>query len=92
MTQFNDLDALIGRRIRLRKTQLRIEAKSLAADVKITIARLQAFEAGTERVGAALLAEIAAALGVSSAFFYSAPRTGFSRRRQTQAESRAGAR
>jgi transcriptional regulator with XRE-family HTH domain len=88
MTQFNNVDTLIGRRIRPRKIQLGIETKSLAASVKITEARLKAFEAGRESIGAELLAEIAGALGVSSAYFFSAPRTDFAPRRHTQIDVR----
>jgi hypothetical protein len=92
MTQFNKLDTIIGRRIRLRKIQLGIETKSLAASVKITEARLKAFEVGRDSIGAELLAEIAGALGVSSAYFFSAPRTGFAPSRLTQIDVRDGVR
>jgi transcriptional regulator with XRE-family HTH domain len=92
MAQLRNMDSIIGRRIRLRKIQLGIEAKSLAASVNITVARLQAFEAGRETIDAALLAEIAGALGVSSAYFFSAPRTGFAPKRQTQMDVRESAR
>jgi transcriptional regulator with XRE-family HTH domain len=92
MTQLNNMDTLIGRRIRLREIQLGIETKSLAASVRITEARLQAFEAGRDSIGAELLAEIAGALGVSSAYFFSAPRTGFAPRRHTQTDVRKGVR
>jgi hypothetical protein len=60
--------------------------------VNIVEARLHAFETGRESVDAELLAEIAGALGVSSAYFYSAPRTGIAPRRQRQVALREGAR
>ena len=92
MAQVKNLDTLVGRRIRLRRIQLGIEAKSLAASVKIAEARLQAFELGRESISVELLAEIAGALGVSSAYFYSAPRTGFAPRKQTQMAPRQAVR
>jgi hypothetical protein len=59
--------------------------------VKIAEGRLHAFEAGRESIDAKILADIAGALGVSSAYFYSAPRTG-SALRQTQMASREAVR
>ena len=75
MAQLNSTDTLIGRRIRLRRIQRGIKTKSLAASVKITEARLQAFEAGRETIEAELLAEIAGALDVSAAYLFSPLRT-----------------
>jgi transcriptional regulator with XRE-family HTH domain len=92
MTQVNSADTLIGRRIRLRRIQLGIKTKPLATSVKITEARLQEFEAGRESIGVELLAEIAGALGVSSAYFFSAPRTRFAPRRSPELDVREGAR
>ncbi|WP_374547415.1 helix-turn-helix domain-containing protein [Rhodoblastus sp.] len=92
MAQVKNLDALVGRRIRLRRIQLGIEAKSLAASVKVAEARLQAFELGRESICVELLAEIAGALGVSSAYFYSAPRTGLAPRKQTRMAPRQAVR
>jgi transcriptional regulator with XRE-family HTH domain len=91
MAHLNKADRRIGRRIRLRRIQLGIESKSLAASAKITEARLQAFEAGRESIGAELLAEIAGALGASSAYFFSPLRTGFKPKRQTQMDIHPGA-
>jgi len=84
MARLKTVDALVGRRIRLRRIQLKIDARSLAADVRIKEARLHAYEAGQESVGAALLAEIAGVLDVSSAYFYSAPPSGGATKKQTQ--------
>lgn len=92
MAQVNNADTLIGRRIRLRRIQLGIKTKSLAASVKITEARLQEFEAGRENISAELVAEIAGALGVSSAYFFSAPRTRLAPGRHTQVDVREGVR
>jgi hypothetical protein len=92
MTQINNADTLIGRRIRLRRIQLGLKPKSLAAGVKITEARLQEFEAGRENICAELLAEIAGALGVSSAYFFSAPRTRMMLGRHPQMDVREGVR
>jgi transcriptional regulator with XRE-family HTH domain len=82
MAQLNSADTIIGRRVRLRRIQRKIQTKFLAESVKITEARLLAFETGRESIGAELLAEIAGALGVSSAYFYSVPRTGFAPSKQ----------
>jgi transcriptional regulator with XRE-family HTH domain len=92
MTQINHADTLIGRRIRLRRIQLGIKTKSLAASVIITEARLQEFEAGREKISAELVAEIAGALGVSSAYFFSAPRTRVAPGRHPQMDAREGVR
>jgi hypothetical protein len=92
MTQINNADKLIGRRIRLRRIQLGIKPKSLAASVKITDARLQEFEAGRENISAELVAEIAGALGVSSAYFFSVPRTHMAPGRHPQMDVREGVR
>ena len=73
MAQLNKVDMLIGGRVRLRRIQLGIALASLAANVRIPEGRLQAFEAGRERIGAQLLVEIARALGVPSAYFFQAP-------------------
>ena len=84
MAQLNGADTLVARRIRLRRIQRRIESKSLAASVKITEDRLRDFEAGRESIKAEVLAEIAGALDVSSAYFYSPLRTSSAPRRQTR--------
>lgn len=91
MSQLNGADTLIGRKIRLRRIQRGIKTNSLAASVKITEARLHAFEAGRERIEAALLAEIAGALGVSCAYLFSPLRTKFTPRDQTQTLVHEGA-
>jgi transcriptional regulator with XRE-family HTH domain len=91
MALHSKVDTLIGRKIRLRRIQLGIDVKSLAASVKITEAQLQAFEAGQDSIGAELLAEIAAALDASSAYFFSALRTSFAQRRQTRTVLRESA-
>jgi transcriptional regulator with XRE-family HTH domain len=84
MALLKKVNTRIGRKIRLRRIQLGIDVKSFAASVKITEARLQAFEAGKDSIGPELLAEIAAALDASSAYFFRALRTSFARSRQTR--------
>jgi ribosome-binding protein aMBF1 (putative translation factor) len=91
MAQHNGVDKLIARRIRLRRIQRGIETKSLAASVKIPEDRLQAFEAGRESIRAEVLAEIAGALDVSSAYFYSPLRTSSAPKHQTRVLAQEGA-
>lgn len=74
MAQLNKIDMLIGGRVRLRRIQLGMERTTLAASANISIPRLQAFEAGRERIGAQFLADFASALGVPPAYFFQTPK------------------
>jgi transcriptional regulator with XRE-family HTH domain len=73
MAKFNKIDVLVGGRVRLRRIQLGIEPASLALTAKIEESRLQAFEAGRERIGAKFLVVFAHALEVPPAFFFQNP-------------------
>ena len=74
MAQLNKIDMLIGGRVRLRRIRLGMERATLAASLNISIARLQAFEAGRERIGAQFLVDFARALGVPPAYFFQTPK------------------
>jgi transcriptional regulator with XRE-family HTH domain len=64
------VDELIGRKIHLRRTALKMDAVELARSIGVMPMELEAFEAGSVRVEPRLLAEIARILGVSVAWFF----------------------
>jgi transcriptional regulator with XRE-family HTH domain len=64
------LDALIGRRVRLRRIALGISQETLAGALELSFQQVQKYEKGRNRIAAARLAQIAACLGVPAAFFF----------------------
>jgi DNA-binding XRE family transcriptional regulator len=70
LAQARSVDELIGRKIQLRRTALAIAMEDLAQAVGVTPTELEAFEQGSVRVDARLLAEIAKMLSVSVAWFF----------------------
>lgn len=73
MNTANPIDMFVGGRIRLRRIQAGKELGDLASTLGISTTRLQTVEAGRERVGAALLVDIANALGAAPKFFFEDP-------------------
>src|SRR3954468_8230804 len=63
-------DIEMGNRIRLRRVEQRISQAELGQDVGATFPEVQKYEKGVNRVGAARLQQIAAALDVPVTFFY----------------------
>ena len=63
------VDAHIGRRIRARRRQLRLSQQALAGRLGITFQQLQKYERAANRVSAARLVAIAAALEAPPAWF-----------------------
>jgi transcriptional regulator with XRE-family HTH domain len=63
-------DILVGARIRLRRTMLRLSQESLADAVGLTFQQVQKYERGINRVGASRLWELARVLDVPIAFFF----------------------
>ena len=73
MQNVNPIDMIVGGNVRLRRIQLGLEIAALAETLGINDTRLQAMEAGRERVGASLLVEICGALKVAPGFFFEGP-------------------
>ena len=62
-------DIEIGRRIRLRRVEIKISQSELADKLGVSFQQVQKYEKGVNRVGAARLQKIAAALDVPLTFF-----------------------
>lgn len=65
-----DVDRAIGRRVRLRRQQLGVSQKALAAQLGVSFQQVQKYERGTNRVSASTLVRIAAALDCSPGAFF----------------------
>lgn len=63
-------DVELGRRIRLRRVELKISQSELAHKLGVSFQQVQKYEKATNRVGAARLQQIATALDVPVTFFY----------------------
>ena len=63
-------DIELGRRIRLRRVEIKISQAELADQLGVSFQQVQKYERGINRVGAARLQQIARALGVPITFFY----------------------
>jgi transcriptional regulator with XRE-family HTH domain len=61
----DQVDAQVGRRIRVHRLALGMPQKTLAKALGVTFQQVQKFEKGVNRVSAGRLAKIAKALGVS---------------------------
>lgn len=66
----NDLDRLIGQRIRVRRQALGISLEVLAARLGISYQQLQKYEHGQNKIAASTLAEIADQLQMPIGYFY----------------------
>ena len=66
----NDLDRIIGQRIRARRHALGVSLKGLAARLDITYQQLQKYERGQNKTAASTLAEIVYELQMPIACFY----------------------
>ena len=64
------IDGVVGSRIRLRRDELGWSRAQLAAQAGVPIAQLARFEAGSERLGAAVFLRISRALGVRPAYLF----------------------
>ena len=63
-------DIELGRRIRLRRVEIKISQSELADKLGVSFQQVQKYEKGVNRVGAHRLQQIAAALDVPMTFFY----------------------
>jgi transcriptional regulator with XRE-family HTH domain len=66
----NPVDERVGARVRSRRIALDMSPKKLAAALGATVHQLQQWEAGTSRIGAANLIDLAEILGVNAASFF----------------------
>src|SRR5579872_5734540 len=66
----NDIDLHLGRRLRRRRRLLGLTQQQLAASVGVRFQQIQKYECGANRISAARLWRIAAALEVPVGYFY----------------------
>ena len=66
------IDAEVGRRMRERREALRLTQTCLAARLGVSFSQIQKYERGVNRIGAGRLYQVAEALGVPVASFFSA--------------------
>jgi transcriptional regulator with XRE-family HTH domain len=93
----NPVDKHVGARIRMQRRVLRVTQEKLADALELALAQVRKYEAGTNRVSASRLQQIALALKVTPAFFFEnapalktgAPKTGTRLTPQVIALSRA---
>ncbi|MFC0509984.1 helix-turn-helix domain-containing protein [Asaia spathodeae] len=64
------IDALVGARIRLRRTLLGISQEKLGAALGLTFQQVQKYERGANKVGASRLYEMSRVLNVPIGFFF----------------------
>ena len=71
----NEIDRLVGSRVRVRRMLIGMSQEQLGEALGITVPQVQKYEKGTNRIGASRLQHIASVLGVSVDFlFEGAPR------------------
>ena len=66
----NRIDVAVGARMKARRLQLGLGLETLADLLGVSRAQLEKLEAGTDRIGAALLARAAKALNVNVTYFF----------------------
>ncbi len=66
----HEIDAHIGKRVRLRRKVLKMNQSEVATLVGVTFQQFQKYEAGTNRVSASRLFVLSQILGVPITFFY----------------------
>src|SRR5258708_17455595 len=64
------IDAYVGGRMRLRRTQLGLSQGTLASKIGVSFQAVQKYEAGDIRISASRLYDVAQALQVPPAFFF----------------------
>ena len=70
--QPNEIDLLVGSRVRQRRMQRGMSQEGLAAQLGLTVPQLQKYEKGVNRIGASRLHKIAGLLGVPIGTFFEA--------------------
>jgi len=66
----NEIDALIGQKIRSRRWMFGMTQKDLADEIGISFQQVQKIETGANRIAASRLWDIAQVLGVSIGYFF----------------------
>lgn len=66
----NEVDASVGKRIRLRRTTLGLSQEKLAEALGLTFQQVQKYERGANRVGASRLFDLSRVLDVPVSFFF----------------------
>lgn len=66
----NQIDQIIGRRIREKRSQLGLSIEQVAQQLEISREQLDDFESGQQRVGARRLLALAQCLGVPTSYFF----------------------
>jgi transcriptional regulator with XRE-family HTH domain len=64
------IDAHVGERIRLRRTELGLTQEQLATALDVSYQQIQKYETGANRVSAGRILEIARKLGVDVGYFF----------------------
>src|SRR3954452_10079748 len=68
----NEIDRLVGSRVRQRRMQLGMSQEGLAEQLGLTVPQLQKYEKGVNRIGASPLHKIAGLLGAPIGAFFEA--------------------
>ena len=68
----NEIDRLVGSRVRQRRMQLGMSQEHLAEQLGLTVPQVQKYEKGVNRIGASRLHKIAGLLGVPIGAFFEA--------------------
>jgi len=68
----NEIDRLVGSRVRQRRMQLGMSQEQLAEHLGLTVPQVQKYETGVNRIGASRLHKIAGLLGVPIGTFFEA--------------------
>jgi len=64
------MDAHVGARIKLRRTQMGLSQEKLGDAINVTFQQIQKYERGVNRVGASRLFDLSVVLNVPVGFFY----------------------
>ena len=72
-SDFASIDKLVGRRVRARRTALRMSQTELGEAVGVSFQQIQKYEKGVNRIGASRLSAISAVLQVPVTHFFEEP-------------------
>jgi transcriptional regulator with XRE-family HTH domain len=67
---FRDVDASVGRRLRLRRNELGLSMAALGEKTGVTYQQIQKYESGTNRISAGVLYVMSKELGVPVTYFF----------------------
>lgn len=66
----NPVDVHVGRRVRMRRAELRVSQQALAEQLDVSFQQVQKYERGSNRISASKLFEISQALAVPISYFF----------------------